>query len=269
MFEPYLSKWGLVPDGASIVTPRGRLLPVRQGGSAAMLKISTDVDEMLGGVLLRWWDGRGAARVIEMEGEALLIERALGQRSLKDMSHSGSDDEATRILCDAVGVLHSTKANSPDGLLSLDVWFVDLWSAAQAHGGPLAISADMARLVLGQQQEIVPLHGDIHHDNVLDFEARGWLAIDPKRLVGDRAFDYCNIFCNPDIEHPMPAVATIPERFQRRLEIVTAHSGIDRRRLLQWIVAWSGLSASWIIGDGDYPAVDLAVGALAVAGLQL
>jgi aminoglycoside/hydroxyurea antibiotic resistance kinase len=41
------------------------------------------------------------------------------------------------------------------------------------------------------------LHGDLHHGNVLDFGLRGWLAIDPKGLLGERGFDFANIFTNP------------------------------------------------------------------------
>jgi len=33
---------------------------------------------------------------------------------------------------------------------------------------------------------------------VLDAEARGWIAIDPKGLLGERTFDFVNILRNPD-----------------------------------------------------------------------
>ena len=91
---------------------------------------------------------------------------------------------------------------------------------------------------------------------MLDFGARGWLAIDPKCLVGDRAFDYANLFCNPDV-----ASATAPGTFERRLAIVIAQSGLERTRLLEWIFAWCGLSAAWFIGDDRAPeaATDLAI----------
>jgi streptomycin 6-kinase len=36
----------------------------------------------------------------------------------------------------------------------------------------------------------------------------------------------------------------------------------------QWIIAWTGSSAAWIIGDGDDPGVDLAIAALAVDALD-
>ena len=104
-------------------------------------------------------------------------------------------------------------------------------------------SAASARALLADPQEVRVLHGDIHHENILDFGERGWLAIDPKGLIGERGFDYANIFTNPDLSDPTLPVATLPERFQQRLAIVTEQSGIEHRRLLHWIIAWCGLSA--------------------------
>jgi streptomycin 6-kinase len=109
----------------------------------------------------------------------------------------------------------------------------------------------------------------MHHDNVLDFGERGWLVIDPKRLTGERTFDYANIFCNPDLSDPVPPVATVPGCFERRLQIVVDESGLERRRLLQWVVAWCGLSAAWYLGDGDDAAVDLNIAHQALALLRV
>jgi streptomycin 6-kinase len=41
------------------------------------------------------------------------------------------------------------------------------------------------------------------------------LAIDPKDLVGERYFDYANIFCNPDAE-----MATMPGRLSRHVRVI-------------------------------------------------
>jgi len=153
-------------------------------------------------------------------------------------------------------------------LIPLSVWFRELEPAARTHGSALARATEAARVLLANPQEVGVLHGDIHHDNVLDFGTRGWLTIDPKRLYGERGFEYAILFCDPDIGGPSCKVATIPERFARRLEIVVERSGLQRQRLLQWIIAWTGLSAAWIIGDGDDPAVDLAIAALAVDALD-
>jgi streptomycin 6-kinase len=140
---------------------------------------------------------------------------------------------------------------------------------ARERGGILARSAAAARELLAAQREILPLHSDLHHDNVLDFGARGWLAIDPKCVIGERAFEYTILFCDPDLADPEPPVATLPGRFERRLEIVLAKSGLERERLLKWILAWCGLSATWFLGDDDPLAeINLAVAERAIVALD-
>jgi len=63
-------------------------------------------------------------------------------------------------------------------------------------------------------------------------------------------------------------VATDRDRFARRVAVVAAAAGLERTRLLRWILAWTGLSAAWFLGDGDSAAIDLEVAALAAAELD-
>lgn len=268
MFDAYLSRWNLVPDGAPIVTRAAQLLPVRQGGLPAMLKVSVEEDEKQGGVLMNWWDGHGAARVLAHDDDAILLERATGTRSLAAYARAGRDDEATRIICGVLAELHAPRAKPLPALRSLEEWFVELWPAARAHGGILEHSARHARSLLDDPRDMAVLHGDVHHDNILDFGERGWLVIDPKRLHGDRAFDYANIFCNPDLSDPMPPVAIVAGCFERRLDIIVEQAQLDRRRLLRWVVAWCGLSAAWFLEDGDDAAIDLNIARQALALLD-
>lgn len=193
-----------------------------------------------------WWNGMGAARVMEHDEDALLLERATGKRSLAQMAAHGEDDEASRILCSVIAGLHASHSSHPPELVPLTTWFRALEPMALREGGIFVRSAAAARRLLAERHEILPLHGDVHHGNVLDFGARGWLAIDPKGLVGERGFDYANFFCNP--EH---GIAMAPGRLVRQVEVVTEAASLDRRRLLEWIVAWAGLSAAWSIEDGE------------------
>ncbi|WAS97807.1 aminoglycoside phosphotransferase family protein [Nannocystis punicea] len=262
-WDAYLARWGLVADGAEIVTHAARLLPVKRGDEPAMLKVATEPDERHGHLLLRWWDGEGAARLYEAEGAALLLERATGTRSLAELARTGGDEEATIVLCDALAALHRPRATPiPAGLVDLPTWFSALGPGARRHGGLLREALAAASRLLADLREVRPLHGDLHHDNLLDFGARGWLAIDPKHLLGDPGFDYANIFSNPDMAGG-PPVAVHERVFHRRLELVTQRSGIARARLLEWILAWSGLSAAWILDDGDEATIDLRIAELA------
>lgn len=272
-FSPWLTCWNLAPAGEPIRTHASQLLPVLHQSQPAMLKLPEVEDERRGYLPLEYWNGDGAARLLARSdnGEAMLIERATGSRSLAAMAHSGAagDDEATVILCDAIAALQKPRGPMPSGLIPLETRFKDLFPMARKRGGILARSAATAIELLPAQREIVPLHADLHHDNVLDFEAKGWLAIDPQAVIGDRAFEYTILFCDPDLADPEPPVATVPGRFERRLEIVLAKSGVERERLLKWILAWCGLSAAWFLGDEDPLAqINLAVAERAIVALD-
>jgi streptomycin 6-kinase len=269
MFDPFLHRWGLRRDGEPIVTPTARLLPVTRDDEPAMLKLSLDEGGDRGGGLLQWWDGKGAARVLARDGAALLMERAAGPASLADMARSGRDDEACRVLCAVAARLHAPRPGTPPGLVPLADWFARLEPAAAAQGGMLARCAAAARALLADPREVGVLHGDLHHGNVLDFGARGWLAIDPKGLIGERGFDFANVFTNPDLADLARPIATEPGRLARRVDVVARAGGLEPRRLLLWILAWSGLSAAWFLDDGDSRAgIGLRVAALAAAELD-
>jgi streptomycin 6-kinase len=259
MFDEHLSRWDLTPDGEPILTHSSRLLPVRRAGAAAMLKIAVEPEEQWGAELMVWWEGKGAVQVLEHAGDALLMERACGETSLAEMVRNGRDDEASRIICEVAAVLHAPRENPPP-LLSLARWFRELFPAASKHGGILGQAATTAQKLLAEPQDVVVLHGDLHHGNILDAGPRGWLAIDPKRLVGERGFDFANIFCNPDLE-----IATAPGRLARQVQVVAAAAGLERVRLLQWVLAYAGLSAAWSLNDGEIPLLALAVAELAAS----
>ncbi|MCG8905895.1 aminoglycoside phosphotransferase family protein [Pseudomonas sp. DP-17] len=262
-FQYLLSLWKLVPEGEPIVTPSSHLLPVRWQGRAAMIKVALDVEEQGGGQVMRWWDGEGAARVFAHEGDAILLERAEGKRSLLHMALHGEDDQASRIACDVVRHLHRPRGKPLPELIDLRQWFRDLAPAARRYGGLFPRCLETAEALLASEQDRSVLHGDVHHDNILDFGPRGWLAIDPKRLHGERLFDYANLLCNPDL--PTSRERT---RFLRQLDVIVEHAGVDRRRLLEWVLAFAGLSAAWFLDDGMAADSDLSVAHLAAAELD-
>jgi streptomycin 6-kinase len=262
MFGEYLKRWRLTPDGEPVVTRTSRLLPVRAGDVPAMLKIALIDEESIGGLLMQWWGGRGAARVMARDENAILMERAVNGALLADVARK-RDDDASRIICTVLAQLHAPRGQAPAALVSLKEWFEPLRTAAQARGGLFGIAASAASDLLSSQQDIVVLHGDMHHRNVLDFGPRSWLAIDPKGLIGERYFDYANIFCNPDAE-----MATMPGRLSRQAQVVAEAAHLERYRLLAWIVAWAGLSAAFLVDDGRPPNAALAMVELAAAQMN-
>jgi streptomycin 6-kinase len=257
-FQAYLERWGLLPDGPSILTANAQLLPVRRDDLPAILKMTSDEDERRGSALMAWWAGDGAAQVLAFDGHALLLERAVGSPTLSERSRDGHDDEAIQTLCAVAARLHAPRRKAHPDLLSLADWFRDLEPAAASRGGFLNQSLAAMRELLSSEREATVLHGDLHHDNVLDFGlGRGWLAIDPKGLIGERGFDFAPLFLNPDLAEPSRPVATDQARFLHRLQLVAELGKLDCRRLLKWILAWSGLSSVW--STDDTAAVQVAV----------
>jgi streptomycin 6-kinase len=260
LYADYLKRWQLTPDGEPIVTPTSRILPVRVGGMAAMLKIASIDEERIGNRLMAWWNGAGAARVLAADDDAILMERAEHGRSLAHAIGERGDDAASRTICAVLAKLHAAPGRPSIGLPFLAEWFEPLGRAARAQGGLFRIAAAAAADLLADEREAVVLHGDVHHGNVLDFGARGWLAIDPKGLVGERGFDYANIFCNPD-----DATAARPGRLARQADVVAEAAHLERSRLLAWVVAWAGLSAAFALDDGLSPDGALRVAEMAAA----
>jgi streptomycin 6-kinase len=245
MFNDYLERWRLTPDGEPTITATSKLLPVRANGCAAMLKIAVLDEEKRGGLLMIWWEGRGAAPILAHDSDAVLMERARDGTSLADLVRNSRDDEASRIICTVLDQLHAPRNRPLPALVPLTRWFEPLYPAAAAQGGILRVAAAAASNLLATQRDVVVLHGDMHHGNVLNFGSRGWLAIDPKGLFGERYFDYTNILCNPDGE-----AATAPGRLARRANVIAEAAHLDRSRLLAWVVAWAGLSAAFLVEDG-------------------
>ncbi|MBD9378351.1 aminoglycoside phosphotransferase family protein [Pseudoxanthomonas sp. PXM04] len=264
-WQPLLDQWQLTVDGDAFATPGSQLLPVRWRGRPAMLKRALTAEEKSGGALMRWWNGDGAAHVYGHEDDTLLMERATGTRDLFAMALDGRDDEASRILCATLARLYAPRAAPPPAhLVPLRPWFRSL-EAASGENTRFARSWATARALLEHPQDPVVLHGDMHHRNVLDFDERGWLAIDPKCVTGERGFDYANLLTNPDL----PTV-TRPERFHRQFDVIAEAARLEPQRLLRWVVAFAGLSAAWFLEDEDEQGIasDFAVADLAQAMLD-
>jgi streptomycin 6-kinase len=264
MFSPYLERWSLTTDGEPIITHSSRLLPVIWRDNRAMLKVATHSSEREGALLMQWWNGDGAAHVYAQEDDAVLLERAADKRSLLQMAMNGEDDEASRIMVRTAAKLHTPRPTPLHDSTPLKRWFRDLEPAALTHSGTFAKCWKIASALLADPQQLSILHGDIHHRNILDFGERGWLAIDPKRLYGERGYDFANIFANEDLP-----TTTDPARLRRQLSIVSEGADIEPSRLLKWIVAYSGLSAAWFLEDEDHVSAEkpLKVARIALAEL--
>jgi streptomycin 6-kinase len=240
-----LAAWEVAPSGPGFSTASSELMPGVRDGVPVMRKLALVEEEVRGAGLLRWWGGRGAAPVLENDGRATLMLRATGDRDLAAMAASGQDAAATGVLVRTALALHDRPA--PTGadavqLVPLHDWFRDLLSTET--GDPvLRRAAELAERLLAATvaRDVVVLHGDIHHGNVLDFGDR-WAAIDPKALLGHRAFDFANLLCNP-------TEAAALDNLTARLETIGRLAQIAPEVLAEWTIAWCGLSLTWVLDD--------------------
>ena len=266
--ERAFAEWELTADGAAFSTSSSDLYPVRWRGRPAMLKIVTHPDERNGAAALAWFGGQGAVEVLERDGDALLMARAEGAGDLTLMVARGEDDAATRIICSVVQRLHAPRPEpAPAELTPLTRRFRALFRVADAPGADphYVQAAAMARRLLAEPLNAVVLHGDIHHENILRDPRGGWVAIDPKGLVGEATFDYCNTLENP-IAHK--DVVLRPGRLRSQAEVIAEAAGIDLKRLLEFTFAFGALSECWGVEDGNATGFALAVSKIARAELD-
>ena len=95
--------------------------------------------------------------------------------------------------------------------------------------------------------EAALLHGDLHHHNILAAGRQPWLAIDPKGIVGEPAYEVGALLRNP-----MPELlqSERPKRLlARRLDILSERLGFERERLVGWGTAQAVLAAWWSLED--------------------
>jgi streptomycin 6-kinase len=204
--DHYLQAWDLSDPQPLASTVTSNLYTVTLNGTRAVLKVLTPVgdEERMGALALRYFDGQGAVRLLRSDDDAQLLEYAAGE-DLTGMVREGDDEGATAIIADVLNTLHSVSGQpSPAGLMPLDVRFRSLFqkAAEDRRDGVVSIyvrAGTIAEKLLREADpaDVCVLHGDIHHENIRHKDGRGWLALDPKGLVGDRAFDTANVIRNP------------------------------------------------------------------------
>ena len=182
----------------------------------------------------------------DLEIGALLLEHIRPGSPLKSLSN---DSEATAI---AASVMKSILRPTQDATLFASVhdWFssfADLRQRFSGKTGPfdeslIDLAEQLGTDLLDSMGEQVVLHGDLHHDNIVHCETSGWLAIDPKGVIGEREYEAGSLLRNPDI-------ASVAAHFDKRLDIIAAETGFDRKRMLHWAIMQMVLSAVWSV-DG-------------------
>jgi len=201
---------------------------------------------------LKLFDGQGIARLLELDLErgAMLLERLEPGVPLDTVE---DDEEAMSVAADVLRRLwRPAPAGHPFPLVS--DWVQGLDRLRWRYGGgtgpmPAALVEEAEALfaeLIPSQAEPVLLHGDLHHGNILAARRRPWLAIDPKGIVGEPAYDVGALLYNPSelLDAQWPAKV-----LEQRIDRLSEKLDLDRARVHGWGLSQAVLAAYWSLED--------------------
>jgi streptomycin 6-kinase len=255
-------------------SPPGALSEGAGGEDEFILKLGVPQRELTSEIAaLRFYNGSGICRLLDADAEKgmLLLERLEPGHMLATVM---DDERATRIAAEVMKNLWKSRtefnhaqATAPahaDGagevvttdFIQLKAWFDGFQHLRQAFDGgtgplpkQLVESAEsLSSALLSENKDEVLLHGDFHHFNVLE-STRGWLAIDPKGVIGPRGYEVGPFLFNPIdrfLNEGNPRTRT-----ERRIFILSESLGMERERIRAWGMCHAVLSAWWCIEGND------------------
>jgi streptomycin 6-kinase len=201
---------------------------------------------------LRQYNGNGAIKIINADPQkgALLLERVHPGTNLLSVS---DNEKAIRIACQ---VMTNLWLPAPEGnqFPSMDTWCrgFDRYQKTYGKSGPvpneiIQDAQTMSKELLDTQSEHLLLHGDLHHMNILRSKEGMWLAIDPKGVLGEKAFEVAPLLYNPvsDLQHKNG----VDQIVDLRLEVLIQHTDLDHYRILLWSYVRTALSLIWEIEE--------------------
>jgi streptomycin 6-kinase len=202
---------------------------------------------------LRLFDGHGMVQLLEYDEveEVMLLERLLPGTLLSTLE---DDQQATSIATSVMRQMWRA-APSEHPFPTVSDWgrgFARLREHYVGGCGPfppalLAKAETLFAELSASMTENALLHGDFHHGNVLAATRQPWLAIDPKGLVGEPAYETGALLRNQlskvfDAPHPVRVMA-------RRVDQLADELHLDRERIRGWGLAQAVLSAWWNVED--------------------
>jgi streptomycin 6-kinase len=243
-----VSEWGIAVEEAA-QTPNSLVAFGRQRERAVFLKVTRrSSGEWRSGRVLQAFRGRGVVDALEQTDGAVLLERLVPGTALSDACVS--DEEATAIIAELIGQM--APASPAAQVPSAEQW----GQSFERHAAnpppcipkPLHDAAHRTdRALCASQAAVRLLHGDLHHHNVLLDSRRGWVAIDPKGVIAEPAFEVGAALRNPS---GRAELFTNPVVVRSRVDTFARRLRLEPSRVLGWAFAQAVLAALWDWEDG-------------------
>lgn len=188
---------------------------------------------------------------------------------LGDLARAGREAEASDLLARLAGASFRHAFPAKFHPIALPDYAAKLFALRIAGECAPSLRADMRRAIrlaetlFRDSAALRPLHGDLHHDNVI-LTGAGPRAIDAKGVFGPRPYELANAFRNP---RGMGPALRDPATIRARAACWAAASGVTPAEMLHWAAAKCALSIAWRSGGlltGD-PEADLLARFLSLA----
>lgn len=254
IIESSCKKWNLSNvNPVEIMNWNFVALAMKNSNLPVILKISYNKELILDEYsALSHFDGDGAIRVhdIDTESNALLLERAIPGYSLKN-SHFLEIEEKINIYTDVVKKLIRKKLPDRNHVHVKD-WcsVIDRITDPRISKSFLAKAIKLRSALLSNIQHEYLCHGDLHLENILQTRS-SWVAIDPKGIIGEIAFEASAFdLISEDEMNDVSSISTIIDRLTR----IATRLEISYVRLISWVFLRVVISAQWFVEDNGDPA---------------
>jgi streptomycin 6-kinase len=218
-----------------------------QGDSPIIIKLGLDSEALeREAAALKCFAEYGAVKVLAVCEGMLLLERAVPGTSLKSY-FSDRSEGAVRIVCNAIKKLHQAKIPECHNFPHIKDWLSALDRNQDIPDVYLQKAKKLRDQLLQTTGADVLLHGDLHHDNVLQ-NNRAWVVIDPKGVIGDAAYEVAAFVRNP-IPDLLEQTNTT-EIINNNISMFSDILNISKARIVDWCFVQAVLSWVWSLEDG-------------------
>lgn len=218
-----------------------------RGSQPIILKLGLDVDGFKReAAALMAFSGFGVVQVFsENTGLLLLLECAVPGVSLKSYFPE-KDDEAINTTANVIKRLHKAPIPSTHAFPHIKDWLAALDNDLKIPAGYLQKARQLRDNLLKTSAKEVLLHGDLHHDNILQ-NGDDWVVIDPKGVIGEPAYEVAAFIRNPipELLHRDDSQSII----QNRIAMFANLLQLPSRRILDWCFVQAVLAWVWALDD--------------------
>lgn len=214
---------------------------------------------------LRLFNGNGYVKLLEYDQEynGLLLESITPGNTLSTL-FPHDDARSLEIMAALVKKMEQIDITGHEKEFpTVEQWMeeIRIFESKKIPRDMLHKAYDLSQKLLSMKLPMHLLHGDLHHENIIQCAedkpsparpepGEGWVIIDPKGVLGSIEFEVIRFLMNPIpalLEQPNPQ-----EIIEHRIAQLHAIFGFEKERLRDWLFVQAILSACWAEeGGGD------------------